>query len=436
MFKELRRRLILICMTITGLILIGMSGTSLFLAQRQLNERGRAAFQSSVNSILYHIRSQNVIDHTWLSQMEASDGLIIDVRINGAKLTYSGPGDEKKRIELISLVRDIGFRKYGIDLSAKLNSKIKTEKEEFIFADAQKEQYYAAAVKIPLEKGWSSVSIIKSMREETQEMALQKGMFAAFTVFSLGLLFTFAWFFTGGAVRPLEKNHQRQLHFVSAASHELRSPLAVIRSSLSAMRGAPPEDAKRFAEAADSECQRMSRLIDDLLLLASADGGRWSVKMEAAEIETLVLLACEAFEQRAYQKKITILPILPDEPLPRCSCDSQRMMQVLSILLDNSITYTPSGGRITVSTKKYSKNLRITIADNGCGVTKEQKEHIFERFYRGDDSRSKREHYGLGLCIAKEIVTLHKGVITVEDNEGGGAVFSVILPRDHGEHYR
>lgn len=108
-------------------------------------------------------------------------------------------------------------------------------------------------------------------------------------------------------------------------------------------------------------------------------------------------------------------------------CDRERIEQVLSILLDNALSYTPENGRICLSLAGTSDRPTIRVSDNGIGIPDSEKESIFDRFYRCDKAHKDKMHFGLGLCIAQEIIHMHKGKIWVEDTPGGGATFVIIL---------
>lgn len=110
-----------------------------------------------------------------------------------------------------------------------------------------------------------------------------------------------------------------------------------------------------------------------------------------------------------------------------CLCDKERIEQVLSILLDNAISYTPSEGRISLSLETTSDKYLLQVSDNGIGIPDTEKEAVFDRFYRCDKSHKDKSHFGLGLCIAQEIIYMHKGKLRVEDTPGGGATFVVVL---------
>ena len=130
----------------------------------------------------------------------------------------------------------------------------------------------------------------------------------------------------------------------------------------------------------------------------------------------------------AAQKGMQLRIELPDTALPPYVCDGERIAQVLSILLDNAMSYTPQGGHILLSLSKEGNRWMLRVQDNGPGIPQEARAQIFERFYRAEKSRKDKEHFGLGLCIAQEIVRLHRGRLYLDDTPGGGATFVVSLP--------
>lgn len=428
MFKQLQLRLTFVCTAITGVILIAMACGSLAIAEQHLAQRGQISFKSDVNAILYHIGSQNVLDHAWLAQTETSSRLMIDVRDNGKPLLYNGTWDVENRQTMAQKARETALQQYGLNVSVAPDTRVQTQTAIFTLTDITGNEYYSAAAVVPVAKGWVGLTVVKSKHDEQVQVENLRWMFGGLVFLAVVLLTVFAWFFTAWAVKPVEESRRKQIEFVSAASHELRSPLAVIQTSISAMQQATPERAQHFASAITEECVRMSRLIGDMLTLASADNSTWSLHKEQVDLETLLLTASEHFEQIAAKKAIALSVVLPDDPLPKCRCDRQRMGQVLAVLMDNAVSYTPKGGRIELSAELYHRGIQLKVADNGVGIPDEHKAHIFDRFYRADASRSKKEHYGLGLCVAKEIVNLHHGMLTIADTPGGGATFILTLP--------
>lgn len=428
MFHNLKRTLIFICTSITGLILLAMSMAYLLLAQKQLEEKGESAFRSSVNSILYHIGSQTILDHTWLSQVEAEGEMELSIFLNGQPIVYTGMKQQEKQRKVIETAERIAREEFRFDVQTPADSHLPPEPVLFRFQGDGSVLYYGGAAKIPISKGSVGILFVKSREGEQSQLRKQRFLFAGLSLASLFFLFVFSWFFVTRTLRPIEENRKKQMEFVSAASHELRSPLTVIRASLSAAREARSEEAMHFFMAADGECQRMSGLIDDLLLLANADEGGWTMEKEPVEMETLLLTVYENYQKPAYDRKIGLSISLPEKPLQRCSCDAKRIEQVLGILLDNGISYTPSGGHIWLSVWQTGDRIKIQVADNGPGIPDERKTQVFSRFYRAEEARSQRDHYGLGLSIAKEIVGLHKGTIVAEDSREGGAAFIISLP--------
>ena len=164
-----------------------------------------------------------------------------------------------------------------------------------------------------------------------------------------------------------------------------------------------------------------------MLTLSNSDSSHFSIDKTNVELDTLILSAYEKFEPLALKKNISLDFILPDTLSTPYSCDRERIEQVLSILLDNALSYTPENGRVCLSLSETSGRITIRVADNGIGIPDSEKESIFERFYRCDKAHKDKKHFGLGLCIAQEIVHMHKGKIRVEDTPGGGTTFVVML---------
>ena len=432
MFDALRRRLTLLCTAATGVILLAMTCACLLLSQSLLTRGAEAAFRRDVNGILFYFQSQSalersVVDVTWLAQTEGDGRLLLHAEVSGDPLRYPGTGDPALRVALVSQARALAARS-GLDLDRPPERRVASNDVSFRLTGPDGQTYRAAAATVSAARGWVGLVILQSTAPQEAELGLQRLLFTLFGLVALCLLALFAWFFTRRAVRPIEENRKKQVEFVSAASHELRAPLAVIHASLTSLPGAEAGEQARLAALADGECMRMSRLVGDLLALAGADGGRWSIQASDTELETLVLDVCEAFETAAGDRGLRLTPRLPQDPLPRCRCDRERVRQVLTILVDNAISYTPAGGQITAAVDANRHGFRLTVSDTGPGVPDREKDRIFARFYRADAARAGREHYGLGLSIAREIATLHRGRLSVDDRPGGGAVFTLYLP--------
>lgn len=232
------------------------------------------------------------------------------------------------------------------------------------------------------------------------------------------------------AVKPTEQAMQSQKDFIAAVSHECKAPLAAILSSAEMIESVPgvPDTIKNHVQMIDSEVSRMSRLIQDLLLLSSLDAGNWSLHMDEINIDTLLINLYTKFEQICRKKNILLQLNIPDECFPPLYSDADRLNQIISIFLDNAVSYSPSESEISLNASVERNELVITIIDHGIGISNKDKPFIFNRFYQCDKSRTQREHFGLGLSIANELVNKLEGKIQLFDTAGGGCTFKISLP--------
>jgi len=227
------------------------------------------------------------------------------------------------------------------------------------------------------------------------------------------------------AYRQLEQALQNQRRFVADASHELRTPLTTIRGNIELLRRDPPLDAHARAEVlADTrdETDRLIRLVNQLLLLARADAGR-ALRREPLAIQPLVEDVCRQAKLLAPQRTLQCDNSLEVSVLG----DRDALKQVLLILLDNALRHTPAHATISVTTACVDQHVTISVRDTGPGIPPDRLPHIFERFYRGDASRT-GGGTGLGLAIAKELIQGQEGTLTVESNLGQGTIFTITLP--------
>lgn len=368
-----------------------------------------------------------MITQSWISQTESAYNLIMDIKDNGKSLYIQGLQDPTIDKVLISQAQKICTDSFGIDFS---NSKVsqKLTQQVFFQIEDPAENYYVAAAVIPKKQGVITVLIFYSLSIFRHQILMQR--FAFFSAASLALftLIIFSWFFVRHMITPLEKSRRIQTEFIAAASHELRSPLTVILSDLSAMPQATSEEKTHFLSVIEKEGQRMSLLINDMLALSNADNHSWKMQFLSCEIDTLLLDTYEKYEPLMKEHHLHFRIKLPEEDISVCICDPTRISQVLGILLDNAISYVPAYGNIELCLKHNKQSIMIFVSDNGPGIPDSMKTEIFRRFYRGDPSRNDQQHFGLGLCIAYEIMQLHHGAIHVCDTCGGGATFVISIP--------
>ncbi len=216
--------------------------------------------------------------------------------------------------------------------------------------------------------------------------------------------------------------------FVADVSHELRTPITTIKTYSETLLDIDDETVKReFLNVIIKECDRMTRLISDLLYLSRLDSGENILKIEEINISELVRFVCEKMRIHAKKKNQKLLCSAEENVV--IEADRDRLEQVLINLINNAVVYVQEGGQIEVGLEKDEENVKITVKDNGPGIPEEDLPRIFERFYRVDKARSRSlGGSGLGLSIAEEIVKAHGGKILVESKEGAGTTFTVVLP--------
>ena len=227
---------------------------------------------------------------------------------------------------------------------------------------------------------------------------------------------------TNWIIKPVQESFDKQKQFIADASHELKTPLAVIMASSEALESNPNET--KWLENIKSESDRMNKLISDLLDLAKSEETDDKSEFAAGNLSKVVEKSVLTFEGIMFEKGI----ILEDsiEENIELNMNEYKIRQLVSILLDNAIKHSESGGKITVNLKK-DKDIVLTVSNLGEGIPKGEEEKIFERFYRADESRNRNENrYGLGLAIAKNIALSHNGTISAS-SENGVTTFKTVF---------
>lgn len=426
MFRKLHIRLTIFCTFVCSIILILMSVICLPFLEKDVKESHYADFQVNINMLVSYLENQSLISRNWLIQFYTDTQLEIDIRDNGSKLVLQNLLPTSIDEDIFTQARQKAQEDFQISEESFSRNSAFSSHAEFEFSkDGQ--NYYASTALIPKNNGILNVAVVLPLKDLQQSILQRRLLFAGADIFGIFLLGIFFWLFTWHMIKPLVISHQKQTEFIASASHELRSPLTVMLSSLSAMKHAAPAEAEHFSEMITLEGKRMSRLIDDMLTLSGTDSSHFTIQKAEVELDTLLLSAYEKFEPLAMEKCISLQISLPDTLIPPCLCDQGRIEQVLSILIDNALSYTPSGGKIALSLQASSNQLTLRVADTGIGIPDSEKKAVFDRFYRCDKSHKDKTHFGLGLCIAQEIIRMHKGRLWVEDTPGGGATFVVVL---------
>ena len=228
----------------------------------------------------------------------------------------------------------------------------------------------------------------------------------------------------------LQESFQRERQFTSDASHELRTPVAVISACAEELAGEPLSgDGRETLEAVQKESQRMNKIISQLLVLTRGYEGRYRLEKERLPLREAVGSVLEELAEPATAQGISLFNQVPAEI--EVWADQSLLTQLLINLVGNAVRYGTKGGWVIIRASQEREDCVLTVSDNGIGMSPEELEHIFERFYRADKARD-RSGSGLGLSIAQWIVHLHGGEITAQSQPGKGSQFTVELPWREG----
>ena len=232
-------------------------------------------------------------------------------------------------------------------------------------------------------------------------------------------------------LRPIVQNWKAQTEFVQNASHELRTPLAVVQATGELLLDHPESrivDRFEDVNVITEETKRLTRLVDSLMELSLDDAGRTALDCGPVEIDALVRDVAALYEDFAalQGKQVRFEPGFSGT----VPADADRLRQLLAIVLDTAVKYTAAGDEIVVTTRAQGQKCLLTVADTGCGIDPEDRERVFERFFRADKARSRATGgHGLGLSLAQSIVQAHGGTVRLVANEPRGTVVAIMLPR-------
>lgn len=231
----------------------------------------------------------------------------------------------------------------------------------------------------------------------------------------------------------LESSVRRMKQFTADASHELRAPVSLIRTTAEVAAQKRDRSAGEYLQALDEileESVRTSQVVDSLMLLARADSRGEAVEYIPADMSAIMREAIAQGEKLARNRRVKFLAKVPNGPI-KIQADPDALRRALLILIDNAVKYTPAGGSVKVGLETQGPFVVAAVTDSGIGIAPDDVPHIFDRFWRADKARS-REHggAGLGLPIAKWIAETHGGSIEVESDPGRGSVFRLRVPFD------
>ncbi len=426
MYQDVRLRLTKLFTTVLSVLLAVLLGVCFYFSARQQFSLQLSSFTSQSYTVSESISEQTVLTSRWLAAHEENAGFRIYLWDNGTELFHNS--DPASRI-LPEYAHYLSEPTAGHTLQPQ-------EKTNGVSIGRHGILPEVLCYQKQLVKNDSILQILflQSLKPLYARVGSSLLLYLALFLVSLCLLALFCWYFTGRLLQPLLASQESQNRFISSVSHELRTPLAVILSNASACEKASPAEQKSFFQVIAREGAQMSDMLEQLLTLSRADSHGLVLGIEETDLQTLLLETYENFLPLAADNGHLLSIRLPESELPLCPCDSGRIRQVCHILLHNALSYTPGGSTVLlfIAEGSYEKEIAIGVQDNGGGIPDEEKEKIFDRFYRvksnSPNAGNEKGHHGLGLAVAKEIAASHRGTLTVSDAPGGGALFLVTLP--------
>jgi two-component system phosphate regulon sensor histidine kinase PhoR len=232
-------------------------------------------------------------------------------------------------------------------------------------------------------------------------------------------------------ITRVEKLERVRQEFLSNISHELRTPLTSILAFVETLEDGAIDDAqnnRRFLEVIRKNAQRMQELVEDFSELSSIEAREVKVDPKRIEVSVIASDTLASLSAFANERSVELLNMVPDDSY--VTADKLRLQQMLTNLVDNAIKFNREGGTVTITFEEEAGNDVICVQDTGSGISKEQQQRIFERFYRIDSARSREAGgTGLGLAIVKHLARLHNGEVTVKSVASVGTTFRISLPR-------
>ncbi len=429
--KPLERKLTALFTGCTALLFSCVLLFSMYHTVSQYREYEDAIFRSRLNLCIFTVQSGEPLTEAYLSSLKdfyflfSYDGDGISAMTTGGWTPETPP-----EILLKSIKQRVTIQ--NADNSAGAGQPSAIETTPAVIGGEHRDSYLASAAIVSVMGDKSSAFYLLMLRSPTFSIVRRHLPFYLF-IWACGIIFLFflSRFLIRKAVRPLKEGIKKQRGFIASASHELKSPLSVImaagESALQVSQN-PPETIRALL-ISQKECIRMKKLISDMLLLASGDSGNWTLQKSPLRLDDLLIDCFEELEGICRSRNCSLELLLPDYPMQKVSADRERLIQVLHILLDNALTHSPDGSRITIAAGQDGRFLFLSVTDHGSGIAPEDRPFIFERFYQSDKSHTQKDHFGLGLSIAKEILQLHGGKILLTDTPGGGCTFRLLLQK-------
>ena len=301
----------------------------------------------------------------------------------------------------------------------------------FMFNGTRNDDYLGilATIVTPNDTAYH-LSLIYRQQSLFDILTKQAFLYVSLWCLSLIAVTTMSYLLIKKALKPTEVMLKSQKDFIASASHELKSPLAVILANAEKLEQLQIDNTefRKSVKIFDKECMRMSKLVRDMLLLASSDAKSWTICKNTIDIDTLLISLYETYEPICISKKICLRLEISETSYPKFCADEEQLFQILTIYMENAIHHSIDNKQIEIKTEVTAKHITFFVIDHGKGITEDDKPYIFNRFYCADKSRTDKSNFGLGLSIADELAKMMNGKVGCKDTDGGGATFFVTLP--------
>ena len=400
MFKKLRRRFVIINMSLLTFVFVSIFA-SIYILTALSGER-QLAFTLD--------RIMNAPPKPFTGETIIATSLLVELNNNNEIIVFSSFINMDEDI-----IKDVVIK--AIETNDELG---KVKSGEFSYSFLKKRTPFGTKIAF----------VDRSLLQENLRSILV--IFIKVTGGSLVVLFLISVYLANRAIKPIKEAFERQEEFIADASHELKTPLAIIKANLAVVLENSDEtidSQSKWLDFIHLQTERMSNLINDMLSLAKMDSLEQPLLLQNFNLSNAIEGVVLSFEAASFESNIELETDIQEEVFFYGDKDS--FERLMTILMDNAIKNTPQNGRITVSLASRKNNIEIIVKNTGAGITPENMDKIFERFYRVDSSRNRESGgYGLGLAIAKSIVQNHNGKIYAESNLGEDTSFIVKLPKN------
>lgn len=404
--KKLQKKLVLSYLSASCILLFIVLFTVGLLLYQNLVRNSRHTIQYDLTRYIDKIEKKRWVDHYFFNMEELENGYVIFILDQGEPTLFQGSLLSRKERAL--LLEELENHEITYSQCTTLNFLSRTF---FVY------QYKSG-------NGMIQCYICKDIKTINSAFSLQ--LLILFFGFIIGciLLYFLISKMAFSAMKPIRENMQKQEEFLHAASHELKSPLAVIRTNNSASL-VDGENHDKYREIIENECQRMASLIQDLLLIVSGGSLGHTVTKKPKRPDTILIQCYEMMQPLVKKAGMPLAIDLGKQECGEILVDADRIEQVLQTLVCNAIEYGASEKGILLKLQKNKKQISFIVRDFGPGIPAVDAENVFERFYRGSKSRTDKSHFGLGLSVARQLTNDMGGKIILDKTNKSGAAFIV-----------